>query len=566
MGVDKYVELQVDVNGEEIFIVDAKVLSSYSGRIEKLVGKSKGVNYRQKVIFQDFPGGAANFELITRFCYNNGKVNINPLYLSQLTCAAYFLEMNKFVTRTENLCEQVEKSLEEIKYWTWSELLVSLKQCQELLPEICSLGTLAKFLDCLVKRVASSCETSSCPSTSSPDSIGFRFSCDTRSTDGLKNNFARGSWWFEDLVSLDTCLIEMIIKSLVSRNIDNGNICRFLLFYKKSRFPSASVDKKIKIIEMVVEMLNSLGTQSVSYKSLFGILRVSVNLDISQCCRTKLENMIGSRLDEATLDNLLLRSPIQRNHLYDVDLVLKFFKYFLGKGVCCVPLGRLKKVSSLMDLYLLEVAPDPCLKPLKFLSLINALPDYARDSCDEIYYALNLYFEVHSGLSEEQKTEACFGLNYEKLSSEAFNHLSQNTKFPPKSAIHALFSQQCKLKGLPQDTSPATFTDPQQCKLKGLLQDTIPATFTDSPFTAFETSRKGMKDGCADQQIVLYAKKLDCSDENKKIKAHLQCMHWRVMELEKDCRNMQIQMELMASSRFPTHAKAKSVPKPCSYY
>ncbi|XP_073155791.1 BTB/POZ domain-containing protein At3g22104 isoform X2 [Henckelia pumila] len=476
------------------------------------------------------------------------------------------MEMNKFVTRTENLCEHVEKSLEEIKYWTWSELVVSLKQCQGLLPEVCSFGTLSKCLDCLVKRAASSCETSSCPSTSSPDSFGFRYSCDTRSTDGLKNNFFRDSWWFEDLVALDTYLIEMIVKSMVSRNFDNGNICRFLLFYQKSRFPSASADDKIKIIEMVVGMLYSLGAQSVSYKSLFGILRVSVKMDISQCCKTKLENMIGSRLDEATLDNLLIRSPIQRNHLYDVNLVLKFLKYFLGKGVCCVPLSRLKKVASLMDLYLLEVAPDPYLKPLKFLALINALPDYARDSCDEIYYALNLYFEVHSDLSEEQKMEVCFGLNYEKLSSEAFNHLSQNTKFPPKSTIHALFSQQCKLKGSPQGTSPAAFTDPQQRKSKGLLQDTIPATFTDSPFTSFEAPRKGMKDDCSDQQIVLYAKKLDSPDDSKKIKAHLQGMHWRAMELEKDCRNMQIQMEQMAKSRFPSHAKAKSIPKHCSYY
>lgn len=544
--MDKYAELQVDVNGEEIFIVDARVVSSYSGRIKKLFGKSKGVSYHRKVIFHDFPGGAANFELITRFCYNNGKVNINPFNLSGLTCAAHFMEMNKSVTETENLCEQVESSLEEIKYWTWSELLVSLKQCQGLLPEICSLGTLAKCLDCLVKRVTSSCETSSCQSTSSPDSFGFRFSCDTRSTDGLKNNFFRDSWWFEDLVALDTHLIEMIVKSMVSRNFDNGNICRFLLFYQKSRFPSASVDDKIKIIEMVVEMLYSLGTQSVLYKSLFGILRVSVKMDVSQCCRNKLESMIGSRLDEATLDNLLLRSPIQRNHQYDVNLVLKFLKYFLGKGVCCVPLSRLKKVASLMDLYLLEVAPDPYLKPLKFLALINALPDYARDSCDEIYHALNLYFEVHSGLSEEQKMEVCFGLNYEKLSSKAFNHLSQNTKFPSKSAIHTLFSQ--------------------QCKLKGLLQDTRPATFRDSPCTSLESPRKGVKDDCADQQIVLYDKKLDSSDENKKVKAHLQGMHWRAMELEKDCRNMQIQMEQMVKSRFPSHAKAKPAPKLCPYH
>jgi hypothetical protein len=47
-----------------------------------------------------------------------------------------------------------------------------------------------------------------------------------------------------------------------------------------------------------------------------------------------------------------------------------------------------------MDLYLGEVAPDSHLKPSKFLALLLVLPDYARESDDHIYKAMDLFLEV----------------------------------------------------------------------------------------------------------------------------------------------------------------------------
>ncbi|XP_057792457.1 BTB/POZ domain-containing protein At3g22104-like [Salvia miltiorrhiza] len=521
---DCFLDLEVDVNGEEVFVVNKRVISSYSGKISKLVGKSEGVARRLKVIFDDFPGGAASFELITRFCYNKGGVIITPLNIFNLSCAANFMEM-------DDLRDLTEKSLQEISYWSWHELLAALKQCQELLPRAGSLALLDKCLDSLIGRVASSCETSPSPSVSSSDSSGFRLSCDTRSTESLKSSAFRATWWFEDLVGLGTDLIQTLVKSMVAKNLDNGIISRFLFYYQKSRCASASADEKIKIIETVVDLLESLDARCVSYKSLFGLLRVGLNASLKQCSRDKLESMIGSQLDQATLDDLLVPSPVGTSCLYDVNLVLRFLKAFLGKGVCCVPLSRLRKVAALMDLFLAEVAPDPHLKPSKFLALIISLPDSARDSCDGVYYAVNLYLEVHSGLSEEQKTKVCRGLTYEKLSPRALDHLTRNAKFPPKSTVQAVASQQNKLKGLLQDTS--------------------------SPLGS-------RRDEEGSKQVVLYAKKFNLTDENEKLKAHLQGMQWRVLELEKVCRKMQVQMTKVMKSRMGSHSSAKSVPRLCS--
>ncbi|KAL3509624.1 hypothetical protein ACH5RR_029025 [Cinchona calisaya] len=539
-------DLEVDVNGEEVFMVDKKIVSFYSERINKLFGKSKGLTKSLKVIFNDLPGGAESFELMTRFCYNKGKIDISPLNVSALYCIAHFMEMKESVSGTPNLLQQTEKSLEEIKYWTWSDLLLALRQCHDLQPIASTCGIVNKYLDSLGGRIAScSAELSPCPSTSSPDSSGFRLSCDTRSTESLKNSSFRATWWFDDFVALDPCLIQMLVKSMLSKNIDHGIISRFLFYYQKSRVAAATTsDEKCKITEAVVQMLHSLDPSLVSFKSLLGMLRVSLSLNLSKCCRNQLETVIGSLLDQATLDNLLIPSPVGTKYLYDVNLVLRLLKSFIGKGAFCLPLTRLRKVANLMDLYIAEVAPDPCLKPSKFLAIIKALPDSARLSYDGIYNAIDIYLEVHSGLSEEEKTSVCCGLNYEKLSSEACNHLTKNKKFPSKSAAQALIYQKSKLKSLLKETNR-------------------PNSFVNLPSTFVQTNGKAKMDGDC-QQIVLYAGKLDISTENERLRVHLQGMQRRVVELEQVCRKMQFQMAKIMKSRLSSQSNAKSLPRLCS--
>ncbi|KAL7000236.1 hypothetical protein U1Q18_001384 [Sarracenia purpurea var. burkii] len=459
------------------------------------------------------------------------------------------MEMNKSASGPPNFLKQTEKSLDEIRYWTWSELLVALKEFQDSLPVKNSSTTLEKCLDSLVGRLALACETSPCPSSCSPDSSGIRFSCDNKSTESLKNCSSRATWVFEDLVALNPNLVEMVTKSMVSRKFNHVIISRFLFYYHKSRLIQATFDEKREITETVVNLLYCLDRTAISCKGLFGILRFASTLNMSKCFRHKLEGMIGWRMDQATLDNLLIPSPTRGSCQYDVNLVLRFLKSFLGKGISAVPLVQLEKVASLMDLYIAEAAPDPRLKPSKFLSLVTVLPDSARDSYDGIYRAMDIYLEVHAWLSEEEKVNVCSGLNFEKLSSEVCNHLAQNKKFPSKSAVQALISRHSKLKGLLPETN--------QIKL-----------FIDSPCSSVDIvdTKEDKDESC--QQIVLYAGNLGLSvstENEKKIRAHLQGMQWRMVQLEKACRNMQTQMtKIMKSSRLSSHSCARSIPKLCS--
>ncbi|GLT87041.1 hypothetical protein SLE2022_051430 [Rubroshorea leprosula] len=539
-----FCDLEVDVNGEETFLVNKKIICSYSGRLSKLFGKSPFSEKNLKVIFNDFPGGPESFELMSRFCYNNGKIDINPSNISLLHSTAKYMEMNNSVPGGRNLLEQTEKSLEEIGYWSWPELLVALNHCQYLNPVTNSSGVLEKCLDSLVGRLSLTIEASPCASISSPDGSGFRISSDTRSTESMKYSISRANWWFEDLSALSCALVEMVVKAMISRKYDHGIISRFLFYYQKSKSYTAPLDEKLKILETVIDMLYVLDQSSISCKNLFGILRVVLILNISKSSRKKLESMIGSRLDQATLDNLLVPSPSGTSYLYDVNLVLRLLKAFLRGGGCHICPLRMKKVGGLIDLYIAEVAPDPCLKPSKFLALAMTLPDSARETCDKFYHAMNIYLEVHAGLSEEEKMQICYALNYEKLSAEACIHLSQNAKFPSKSAAQALISQQSKLKSLTK-----------------AINNSKPST--DFPHSFIPEIRgKGKKE--AGQQILLYSSKLDFSDNNEKLRAHLQGMQWRVMELEKVCQRMHSQMAKIMKSRVSSHSSPRSLPRLCS--
>eukprot|EP00256_Glycine_max_P062763 XP_014632305.1 BTB/POZ domain-containing protein At3g22104 isoform X3 [Glycine max] len=524
--------------------VTKTVITQYSNKFARLFGKSSGATGKLKVIFHDFPGGAEGFELMLKFCYNNGTADINPSNLFLARCAAEYMEMKEPMADVSNLLEQTEKSLQEISYWTWSDILIGLKQCQSLLVPDSSV-MVERCLDTIVGRLVLASEASPCPSTSSTDSSWVRYSCDSKSTESVKTSFSRLTWWFEDLLFLSPLLVAMLVKSMLSRKMDHLVISKFLLYYQKAKFSTATTHEKCKIIEMVIDMHYDMDLSCVPCKTLFGILRVTLGLNISKCSRNKLETMIGSQLDQATLDNLLVPSPHGISYLYDVNLILRFLKAFLRRGNSLVTPIQMRKVASLIDLYIAEIAPDPCLKTSKFLALATAIPDSARDSYDELYHAMDMYLEVHTQLSQEERLKICCGLNFEKLSPQACLHLSQNKKFPSKSTVQALISQQSKLKN---------------------LLHVIPSTssYNDSPCSSSgAAAQKGKKDKTS-EQVVLYSGNFDLSTDNEKLKAHLQGMQWRVMELEKFCRKMQIQMAKITKSKASGHSYAKSLPKLCS--
>lgn len=53
----------------------------------------------------DFPGGPEGFELISRFCYNNGNITMTVSNVSILHCCAVSLGMSNLLRQTETFLE-----------------------------------------------------------------------------------------------------------------------------------------------------------------------------------------------------------------------------------------------------------------------------------------------------------------------------------------------------------------------------------------------------------------------------------------------------------------------------
>ncbi|TKY69116.1 BTB/POZ domain-containing protein [Spatholobus suberectus] len=519
-AMPKQCDLQIHINEEEIFLLDKKFISKYCGRMKKILNHEKGgCNSKTLSIeINDFPGGPDGFELVSRFCYNHGKILITVSNVLILHCCALYLGMTEEVF-SNNLLQQTETFLEGIHYWTWNEILVSLKNCELFYTYADSYGLLEKIIGALIAKMDQNSEvnlfTSSFSSSpSSPEcNSAKRFTYSTQLTPKtVKSTLPSKAWWFEDLATLPPKIIEKFLQSIGAYKTDNNNsiLTRFLLHYLKVVIPAREVNCKNSVeyaglAETAVYGVIFVGNKRFSCRGLFWVLRIVSRFGMSRDCRIEIEKLIGGVLEQATLDDLL----VSGHHVglyYDVTFVIRLIKQFVdinsSDGVC---VQKLKKVGRLVDMYLIEISPDQNLKVTKFLAVAECLPDCARDCFDGVYIAIDIYLQSHPMLAIEERSRLCRCLNYNKLSFEACKDLAKNPRISPTIAMQALISQQTKI--------PSSDSAIDESGIMNL------------------------------SQIILYCDKTDSSLEGKEYKRlNLERMEWRVRELEKLCKEMKVQM------------------------
>ncbi|XP_008803632.1 BTB/POZ domain-containing protein At3g19850 isoform X2 [Phoenix dactylifera] len=528
-------DLKVHINGQHTFLLHQRILCSFSGRLKKMVkqerkrSQPKGSGLK----ITEFPGGPEGFELISRFCYSNGRIPMSPANVSLLHCGAIFLEMTEEFS-TCNLLRQTETFLDGLFYWTWGDILTALKICETCLPIADSSGLLLKLIASLLAKISANSEVpltvatqlpSSSSSCSSPDTSGFRCSSSTKTPETIKPLLLRietikpcfaKEWWFDDLTILGPNIIEKFMRNLEAYGTDNKNLIltRFLLHYLKAAAKKPSFDKLGYggLADTAIYGVVLMGRSAFSCRGLLWVLRLVSGLGLSKECRCKLERLIGLMLDQATLDDLLVSG--YDGVVYDVNLVLRLVRVFVSEREGGLSLQRMKKVGRLVDKYLGEISPDPSLKVSRFLGVAESLPDSARDCFDGVYRALDIYLESHPKLTSEECMRLCQCLNYEKLTLEACKDLAKNRRIPPGVAVQALAAQQSKLR------------------IKSYIADGLDPAAT--PRLARCTA------GAEAERI-----SPELLDEKEKLKLNLQRMQNRVMELEKVCREMKGQMSKM---------------------
>lgn len=371
------------------------ILSKYSGKLRKIIKQEKRKTQIRSsgIDIDDFPGGGGGFELISRFCYNNGSVPITVANVSLLHCCAFFLGMTEKASRF-NLLHQTQEFLEGIFYWSWSDVLTSLKSCEPFFDYAESCGLIEKLMCSLLAKIAQKSDVNFL-SFSSPSSSSSPETARSLSSPPSRKPWA---WWFQDLSSLSPKTIEHFLKGLGSYGSENSNLVltRFLLHYLKTALHSngrhVSTDYG-GLADTAVHGVVLMGKTAFSCRGLFWVLKLVSSFGISRERRGALERLIGGMLDQAKLDDLLVCGGGGNGGVYDVNFVvrlLRLFVYHYDK----VSLEKMRKVGHLIDMYLGEIGPDPSLKITKFLGVAESLPDCARDSFDQVYRAIDIYLQV----------------------------------------------------------------------------------------------------------------------------------------------------------------------------
>ena len=346
---------------------------------------------------EDFPGSSESFEMVAKFCYGV-KIDLSASSAVSLRCAAEHLEMTEEYS-PDNLISKTERFLSHSVYKSLRESIKALQACESVSPSAESLGITEQCIESIVSR-ASSVDLSlfGWPVNDGGGGPDLSLIPGGASKSAKKQNRdnTNTELWFEDLAQLSLPIFRTVILSMRSEDLSSDVIESCLISYAKKHIPgilrsnrkpsssstAASENEQREILETVTSNL-PLDKSSISATTrfLFGLLRTAIILNASETCRDLLERKIGSQLERASLDDLLVPSYSYLNEtLYDVDLVERILSHFLDSleersSTALVEAdGRspsLMLVGKLIDGFLAEIASDANLKSEKFYNLAS---------------------------------------------------------------------------------------------------------------------------------------------------------------------------------------------------
>ncbi|KAJ9177181.1 hypothetical protein P3X46_012422 [Hevea brasiliensis] len=527
-----------------------------------------------QISLQDFPGGSETFEMAARFCYGV-KVDITSSTVAPLRCAGEFLEMTEEYSE-DNLISKTERFLSQSVLKNLKESTKALKSCEKVMPLAESLGITQRCIDFIASRASSA----------DPTLFGWPVSDganDNRATsnqalwNGIESavrrkgavsastvaaSVGRGAdSWFEHLALLSLPLFQQLILAMKAQDVSTDIIESCLMYYAKKYIPGisrmnrkpsssssiASESEQREVLETIISNLplEKSSKSSTATRFLFGLLRTATILNASESCRSALEKKIGSQLEQATLDDLLIPSYSYLNEtLYDVDCLERILSYFLDgleernadgieaeeNGDHNVRSPGLMLVGKLIDGYLAEIASDANLKPDKFYNLAISLPEQARLFDDGLYRAVDVYLKAHPWISKAEQEKICGVMDCQKLTLEACTHAAQNERLPLRAVVQVLFFEQLQLRHAIAGTLIAADAAPHDSMRPSLLRREREGVEERAVSAAPAAGAGEAQDSSSNWRAAVR--------ENQVLRLDMDSMRTRVHQLERECSTM----------------------------
>ncbi|KAH6760705.1 Phototropic-responsive NPH3 family protein [Perilla frutescens var. hirtella] len=443
-------------------------LLSKSNKLQKLVSEANEES-PDGIQLVDFPGGPRAFEICAKFCYGV-TVTLNPYNVVAVRCAAEYLEMTEDIDKG-NLILKIEVFLNSSLLHNWKDSIIVLQTTMSLLPWSENLKIVGRCIDSI------SSKTSVDPSVIT---WSYTYNRKLATSDQIlrsglklaeKMESVPRDWWVEDICELDIDLYKRVMLAIKSKGrMDGGVIGEALKTYAMRWLPDSvdallsevHIHRNKSLVETIICLLPSdKAGISCACSFLLKLLKVAILIEADDSSREELIKSISLKLDEASVNDLLIPARPPQTTVYDIELVQRLVAVFVANEMSKKDLkiiekngkndsdfvlghGSWLKVGKIIDGYLSAVACDRNLPVSSFIKLSQSIPEMARPIHDGLYGAIDIFLKEHSALTKSERKNLCGLMDVKKLTTDASMHAAQNEQLPLRVVVQVLFFEQAR--------------------------------------------------------------------------------------------------------------------------
>ncbi|KAL2477329.1 BTB/POZ domain-containing protein NPY2 [Forsythia ovata] len=461
--------------GDVKFYLHKFPLLSKSARLQKMVSSSDEGNGDE--IYIDIPGSSSAFEICAKFCYGM-TVTLNAYNVVAARCAAEYLEMHETIEKG-NLVYKVDVFLNSSIFRSWKDSIIVLQTTKSLLPLSEELKLINHCIDAIASKASVDVSKVDWSYTYNRKKLPEENGND-HGWNGVRSRMVPNDWWVEDLCELEIEFYKRVIITIKTKGtISNEVIGEALKAYAYRKLPGSNKGVMLyndfsKLRPTLDTILNLLPAEkgSVSCSFLLKLLKAAISLNSGEMVKEELVKRIGQQLEEASVNDLLIRAREGEPTMYDVQVVQKILEEFtmqdrnakteigneneiqdiIGQGI----LSEASKlmVAKLIDGYLSDIAKDPNLPLSVFIGIAEMVSSFSRPAHDGIYGAIDTYLKVHSGISKSERKRICRLMDCKKLSADACMHAVQNERLPLRVVVQVLFFEQVRAAASSGSSTP----------------------------------------------------------------------------------------------------------------
>nr|XP_023891364.1 BTB/POZ domain-containing protein NPY2-like isoform X2 [Quercus suber] len=463
--------------GDVKFYLHKFPLLSKSSRLQKLVVITNEEN-TDEVKISDIPGGPAAFEICVKFCYGM-TVTLNAYNVFAARCAAEYLEMHEAIEKG-NLIYKIDVFLTSSIFRSWKDSIIVLQTTKSLLPLSEDLKVVSNCIDSIATKACVDVSKVDWSYTYNRKKLPEENGNDPN-WNGVRNRLVPKDWWVEDLCELENDLYKRVlmiikVKMIVSNDVIGAALkayaYRRLPGFSKGMIQSGDMIKHESIVDTIVWLLPAeKGCVSCSF--LLKLLKTSILMDSGEMAKDELIRRIGQQLEEASVNDLLIRASEEETTMYDVTTVQKIVQEFLmqdqnaeiesledshelqetSKPGILSDASKLM-VAKLIDGYLAEISKDANLPLSNFVDLAEMVSDISQPAHDGLYRAIDMYLKEHPGISKSERKRICKLMDCKKLSVDACMHAVQNERLPLRVVVQVLFFEQVRAAASSGSSTP----------------------------------------------------------------------------------------------------------------